>query len=191
MTASQRALLADARRVLADWPAPDPAQEDLRGRFLAFLAAHTTAALGRGLRVGHFTASTVVLDHDRQHVLLTLHPLAGRWYQLGGHLEPGDGTVAAAALREATEESGIPGLRLRPVPIGLDWHPTRCRDSAGAPSPSSHLDIEHVAVAPAAAEPRRSSESLDLAWFDVDALPEGADAVVATLVRRARASSLR
>ena len=178
-------LVVDARRVLTEWAAPSPAQDALRRRYLSFLDEHPDAD-SRDLRAGHLTASTVVLDASRERVLLTLHPLAGRWFQLGGHVEPGDGTIAAAALREATEESGIDGLDLRPTPIGLDWHPTRCRDTARALGPSSHLDFEYVAVAPPGAEHLRSDESLDLAWFALDALPEGADDVVRALIQRVR-----
>ena len=39
-------------------------------------------------------------------VLLTLHRKAGAWFQFGGHFEPGDARVHAAATREAREESG-------------------------------------------------------------------------------------
>jgi len=77
-------------------------------------------------------------------------------------------------------------LALVDYPIGLDWHPTRCRDSARALGPSSHLDVEYVAVAPPGAAHLRSDESLDLAWFALNALPEGADDVVRALIQRIR-----
>jgi 8-oxo-dGTP pyrophosphatase MutT (NUDIX family) len=178
-------LVVDARRVLTGWAAPSSDQDALRRRYLSFLDEHPDAD-SRDLRAGHLTASTVVLDASRERVLLTLHPLANRWFQLGGHVESGDGTIAAAALREATEESGIEGLDLHPTPLGLDWHPVRCRNSAGVPAPSSHLDFEYVALAPPGAEHLRSAESLDLAWFAHDALPEGADDVVRALIQRVR-----
>lgn len=184
------ALVADARDVLARWTAPDSQQEDLRQRYLQFIADNPVHAADRRLRAGHLTASTVLLDPDRRHVLLTLHPLAGRWFQLGGHCEPGDGTIGAAAAREAAEESGIPGIQMHREPIGLDWHPTTCRDGHGGLGPSSHLDIEHVGIAPEGADPVISSESLELAWFPLDDLPEGADHVVRMLVRRVRALGL-
>ena len=43
-----------------------------------------------------------------------------------------------------------------------------------------------MAVAPPGAEHLRSDESLDLAWFALDALPEGADDVVRALIQRVR-----
>ena len=48
------------------------------------------------------------------------------WLQMGGHCEPEDATLADAALREATEESGIDGLTLLPGgPVRLDRHRSR------------------------------------------------------------------
>ena len=177
----------DARLLLTGWTPPTPAQGRARSEFVAFVAEHGRRSVDRDLRVGHLTASTLLLDDARERVLLTLHPLAERWFQLGGHIEPGDATVALAAAREAAEESGIEGITLEPSPINLDRHPTLCRDSARAPGPSVHWDIQHVAFAPPGAAPRRSDESLDLAWFPLDALPDGADAVVRGLIARVRA----
>jgi 8-oxo-dGTP pyrophosphatase MutT (NUDIX family) len=171
-------LHADATRVLTQWAAPG--QEALRQGFLGFLAARPDA-MARACEPGHLTASTVVLDSDARHVLLTLHPRVGAWLQLGGHCER-DPSLAEAALREATEESGIPGLVLDPVPVRLDIHPITC--SLGVPT--RHFDVQYVAVAPAGATPVISSESADLRWWPVDALPDGTDvgAVVEAAVRR-------
>jgi 8-oxo-dGTP pyrophosphatase MutT (NUDIX family) len=184
------ACAADALAVLTAWAPPDPGQRRTRDRFVGFLDEHGAAAVDRDLRVGHLTASTVMLDAAAEQALLTLHPLIGQWVQLGGHVEPGETSMAQAAAREAHEESGIAGALLDPVPIGLDWHAVTCRDSDGGRGPSSHLDVTYVAVAPPGAAPVRSDESLDLAWFPVDALPEGADTVtrrlVAEAVRRVR-----
>jgi 8-oxo-dGTP pyrophosphatase MutT (NUDIX family) len=113
--------------------------------------------------------------------LLTLHPRVGRWLQLGGHCEPGDRSLVAAALREATEESGIEDLVLDPVPVRLDVHPITC--SLG--KPTRHLDVQFRAYAPAGARHTISAESDDLAWHPVAKLPEGVDASVRTLVSMA------
>jgi hypothetical protein len=72
---------------------------------------------------GHITASALVLDHTGTETLLTLHPRLGRWVQLGGHCEDGDADIAAAALREAGEESGIDGLTIGAMPAA----PSRTR----------------------------------------------------------------
>ncbi|MGB7983214.1 MAG: NUDIX domain-containing protein [Candidatus Nanopelagicales bacterium] len=184
-----RPLVADAIRVLTQWNPPTPAAAALRRRVLGFLAEHPDADQ-RDQRAGHLTASTLILDDARERVLLTLHPMAGRWFQLGGHLEARDTSVADAAAREAAEESGIGGLIGHRGPIGLDWHAVTCRDSAGSPGPSSHVDLEYLAVAPPDAQPRITDESLDLAWWPLDALPDGADEVVRGLVRRARTLGL-
>jgi 8-oxo-dGTP pyrophosphatase MutT (NUDIX family) len=157
---------ADAVRTLSSWESSDPGQRALREAFLGFLAARPDAC-ARSCVPGHLTASAVVLSHDSSHVLLTLHPRVGRWIQLGGHCEETDAGLAAAALREATEESGIDDLAIEPQPLHLDVHPIIC--SVG--SPTRHFDVRFLLHAPTAATPVCSSESIDLAWWPVDALP--------------------
>ncbi|MGB8021449.1 MAG: NUDIX domain-containing protein [Candidatus Nanopelagicales bacterium] len=182
-------LLVDVRRVLQTWSAPSREQGLLRTAFLDFVD-RTPDPASRDQRAGHLTASTLLLDDPRERVLLTLHPLAGRWFQLGGHCEPEDVSIAAAAGREAAEESGIAGIWMHPGLLGLDRHPTVCRDGARRPGPSVHFDLEHLGIAPPGAEPARSDESLDLAWFPVDELPPGTDPAVRLIVGRARAMGL-
>ena len=123
---------------------------------------------------GHITASAVVFSHDESHVLLTLHPRVGKWIQLGGHCEPDDAGLVDAALREATEESGIAGLRIEPELFGAAAHPITC--SLGVPT--RHLDLQFRVSAPKDAVPVCSSESIDLRWWPVDALPDNADVLL-------------
>jgi 8-oxo-dGTP pyrophosphatase MutT (NUDIX family) len=160
----------DAQRTLTDWKPVDRQQESLRQAFLALIDARDDAC-SRACEPGHVTASAVIVDSTGERVLLTLHPRVGRWLQLGGHCEPEDASLSGAALREATEESGIEGLVLDPEPVHLDIHPITC--SLGLPT--RHFDVRFVVRAPASAEHVRSDESLDLRWWPLDALPEGCD----------------
>lgn len=170
----------DAIAVLSSWRAPTAEEEALREEFLAYLRDHEDA-MSRTCAPDHLTATTAVLSHDGASVLLTLHRKAGLWLPMGGHCEPGDLTLADAALREAVEESGIAGLRLLPGPLALDRHDVWCH-----PPRSRHLDIEYGAVAPPGAQPMISDESLDLRWFPVDAIPELSDHATRRLAARAR-----
>lgn len=157
---------ADTVSTLSAWQPAQRGQESLRQAFLGLLAARPDACL-RSCAAGHITASAIVLDAAGEHVLLTLHPRVGRWLQLGGHCEPSDTTLTGAALREASEESGIAGLSIDPVPVHLDVHPITC--SLGVPT--RHFDVRFVVRAPRGASPVRSSESVDLRWWPLDALP--------------------
>ncbi|MGV9797975.1 NUDIX hydrolase [Mycobacterium sp. NPDC003449] len=178
-------LHASAVAVLTGWRTTDAAQDSLRHAVLSFLEARPDACQ-RECAPGHITASALVLDHTGTHTLLTLHPRFGRWLQLGGHCEHADADIHAAALREATEESGIAGLTIAAELAAVHVHPVTC--SLGVPT--RHLDMQFLVRAPAGAEIARSDESLDLRWWPLDALPEGTDFGLAQLARAAARTGL-
>ncbi|WKN47480.1 NUDIX hydrolase [Nocardioides sp. Arc9.136] len=164
-------LHADALALLDGWSAPGAEQEALRERYVAHLRARPDG-LERSCRPDHVTASTLVLDGAGERVLLTLHAKARQWFQLGGHCEAGDTTLAGAALREATEESGIAGLVVDPQPVHLSEHAVPfCGGPLPDGRPVHHLDVRFLALAPAGAAHAVSEESVDVAWWPVDALP--------------------
>ena len=160
-------LYADALGVLERWAAPSSAQDALRASYVAHLRTRPDG-LFKACYPDHLTASALVVSADRSRVLLTLHRKAGLWFQFGGHLEPGDATLAGAAMREATEESGVAGLVLGAAPVHLDVHAVPFCDPRGA---VRHLDVRYVATAPDGAEHTASAESYDVRWWPVDALP--------------------
>ncbi len=172
----------DALALLRAWVPPDEAQEEVRRRYVAHLEAHPDG-LRRSCFPDHITASTLILSADGEQVLLTLHAKAGAWFQMGGHCEDADTTLAGAALREAVEESGVHGLGLDPQPVQLNAHPVRFCDPRGT---VHHLDVRFLAVAPADSVHAVSEESIDVRWWRCDDLPTE-DQDMHELVRLARA----
>lgn len=174
-------LHAQARGVVAAFDHRESAQRDRADQYLAFLDSHADG-VWRECRVGHITASALVMDRDGEHVLLTLHPKVGRWLQLGGHLEPGDPGVLEGAVREVMEESGLNSGRISVVPVRLDRHPVPCgRGPAGEPLASEHLDVQFVVQVLELLPPKISAESDDLRWFPLTELPT-IDASVTALI---------
>ncbi|MGW2638843.1 NUDIX hydrolase [Streptomyces sp. NPDC001348] len=168
----------DAVLVLKGYEGRYEDQEELRQVYLEHLDAHPDG-MWKACADGHITASALVVDPEHERVLLTLHRKLRMWLQMGGHCEPDDTALADAALREATEESGIAGLALLPGgPVRLDRHHTPC---------AWHLDVQYAALAPAGALEAISDESLDLRWFPYDRVADVADGSVVRLLEATRA----
>ncbi|WP_329002392.1 NUDIX domain-containing protein [Kribbella sp. NBC_00709] len=159
---------------------PDAGQEELQKHYLQHLAAHADG-MWRSCQPEHVTASALVVDGAGTKTLLTLHKTVGRWLQLGGHCEDGDTTLSGAALREATEESGLTDLTINREPLQLSRHLLLAGGCAGA----YHLDVQFLVTATTDTEYVVSEESHDLAWFPLDALPPDTDLSVQELAARA------
>jgi 8-oxo-dGTP pyrophosphatase MutT (NUDIX family) len=160
--ASSTDLSAAAAHVAAI-PPGDGRMEAERARTLALIAGHGDA-LARTCLPGHLTGSALVVDPASRDVLVLLHAKLRVWVQPGGHAD-GDATLPGVALREATEETGIEGLRVATPGIDVDVH------AIPPPhGPHLHYDVRYLVVAPPGAVPVGNHESLDIRWLPVDEL---------------------
>ncbi len=157
----------------------DQDAEAHRRSVLAFLATHPDA-LERRCTEGHLTGSALVVDAVGRRTLLMLHRKLGRWFQPGGHAD-GDSNLAHVALREATEETGLAGLRIAVPAIDIDIH----RVHPPGEAPHLHLDVRYLVVASAGAVEVGNEESLALRWVtEPDLAALGVDPSTHRLVRR-------
>jgi 8-oxo-dGTP pyrophosphatase MutT (NUDIX family) len=70
------------------------------------LLAHTPAPFSRAqFTPGHITCTALVLHPQNGSILLMHHHRLHVWLLPGGHIEPSDTSLAAAAAREAFEET--------------------------------------------------------------------------------------
>jgi 8-oxo-dGTP pyrophosphatase MutT (NUDIX family) len=111
-------------------------------------------------------------------VLLTHHRKLDRWLQLGGHAD-GDTCLARVALREAEEESGLPGLLVDTAIFDLDRHEI---PTLGDEPAHWHYDVCYVAHAAGSEEFSISDESYALAWRAISEIAN--DLIMEQSVRR-------
>lgn len=159
--------LAVARATVAAVGLDHPDVQRHRAHILAFVDAYPDA-LHRSCTVGHLTGSALVVDPDTERILLLLHAKIQRWLQPGGHAD-GDANLAAVALREAAEETGIDGLAVDPVPIDLDVH--RFRSVRTDEPDHDHLDVRFLVVAPPGSQVATNHESEGARWVSLHELP--------------------
>ncbi|EIM74564.1 NUDIX hydrolase [Nitritalea halalkaliphila LW7] len=146
-----------------------PFEEEAAGvpDFLALL--DDPLAFSRERLEGHFTASAWVVNKKRTHALLTHHRKLGRWLQLGGHAD-GEEDLAAVAMKEAQEESGLSSLRL----VGNDIFDLDCHviPERGNVPEHYHYDVRYLIEASIDEPLTLSEESMDLAWVPFDHVPD-------------------
>jgi 8-oxo-dGTP pyrophosphatase MutT (NUDIX family) len=153
-----------------------PEESAVAARIRALVEGHANC-FDRVCRPGHVTASAWVTTPERNRFLLVHHRKLDRWLQPGGHAD-GQADIAAAALREAIEESGLAGLRLAenrspPTPLDLDVHIIPARyDDAGQlhEDAHEHHDVRFLVIAEGDLSPRVSDESHDVLWLSAEGL---------------------
>ncbi|MBA3482022.1 MAG: NUDIX hydrolase [Pirellulales bacterium] len=163
------------RRPLLDlldrYDARYPGEREISQR-IRDLVSSNADCFDRTCRPGHVTASAWVVTESRERVLLVHHRKLDRWLQPGGHAD-GQTDVAAAALREANEETGLRRLRLsddspNPLPLDLDVHIIPARYDADGnlvEDAHEHHDVRFLVIAEGDLTPQISDESHDVRWF--------------------------
>lgn len=114
---------------------------------------------------GHITASGFVLSPDASALLLIHHRRLGMWLQPGGHVDPVDVDVLAAARREVAEETAVSELVLEtPGIFDLDVHPIPGRPGVDA---HHHYDVSFLFRAKSW-DMAAADEVLDARWVAIE-----------------------
>lgn len=135
---------------------------------------------------GHATTSALIVSPDLGQTLLVDHRHLKRWLQPGGHYEPAD-FFWQSAMREAVEETAVPGLRLHPWHAGADRpFVIDSHDVPGKPSRGErahvHHDLQFLFLAdPTAALSAQLDEVAAARWHPIAALDEIAPRAVPKL----------
>ncbi|GAB4040941.1 NUDIX hydrolase [Spirosoma gilvum] len=131
---------------------------------IAFVEQHPDC-FERSLLIGHITGSAWIVSPDRQQILLIHHRKLDRWLQPGGHAD-GDPDVAAVALKEAQEETGLQSVRLlSPAIFDVDIHTIPKRNDVPE---HVHYDIRFLLEADPSETFGFSDEIKNIQWFSIE-----------------------
>ncbi len=152
------------KNLLQNYNPSDIQEQNFKLRMLEFLHQYSNC-FERSLKIGHFTASAWLLNHDQTHALLMHHAKLDQWFQLGGHAD-GHANLLEVAIKEAQEESGIENI----VPMStqifdIDVHqiPANSREAA-----HDHFDVRFLLQAVGDQDVIANKESKALVWFGKD-----------------------
>lgn len=146
----------------------------------------------KNCEVAHFTGSALVTHVESGRFLLHYHKKLGKWLQFGGHPEL-ETDMLQVALRESTEETGLPDLKIFPqtsseVPVDIEVQ--TIPEHKGLPQ-HLHLDLRYLVSThhPELLNTENPDESNTFKWFafdTTDSLPENIDPALERLILKAK-----
>ncbi|XZE51557.1 NUDIX hydrolase [Planctomycetaceae bacterium SH139] len=159
---------------LASYPDEAPRVLAMR-QFLATHQGHDR--IRRDNFQGHLTASAFLVDPNQRTVLMIKHRRLQRWLQPGGHIESSDLSLAAAACRELSEETGVPRDLMSDhasddgsVPLDLDSHLIPASEKKQEPA-HIHHDVRFLFLLTAKPNLQLQLEEVsDVRWLPLNEL---------------------
>jgi 8-oxo-dGTP pyrophosphatase MutT (NUDIX family) len=155
---------ADIRKTMQHYLELFPDEEDRQSELQSKLAnPELDLRLRSTIPDGHMCASGIILLPDSK-ILMLEHKALGIWVVPGGHYDLTDKNLAATAMRETVEETGILNVTLHPwhvkngVPLDIDTHPIPERKEKGEGA-HQHFDFRYILEI---ANPEETIENLRL-----------------------------
>lgn len=165
--------MIDLSSHLANYQPFDEKEARDKDRSIHLLNKFGQAAFDRDNMAGHFTASSIILNQDRDKILLILHRKLNKWLQPGGHCD-GNTDTFDVARTEVMEEIGLSAddfVTAKTI-FRVDIHEFNFND---VPI-HDHYDIRYVSIIDQDVElTKNDREVIDLRWFDFDELQDLGD----------------
>ena len=167
----------DGRRALIDQLrvfAPFNEQEEKDLALILSCLENSENIFTRENTLAHMTASAWVLNPAHTRVLMAYHNIYRSWSWVGGHAD-GESDLAAVALREAREETGIEHIRpVTPKIYSLEILPVNAHVKRGRfVSAHLHLNVTYLLEADdSQALHSKPDENSAVAWLSLEKAAE-------------------
>jgi 8-oxo-dGTP pyrophosphatase MutT (NUDIX family) len=146
--------------LLKNYYPENKAEIKFKKRMLNLIETEQMAFFRESLKA-HFTGSAFIINNEKTKALFVKHGKLNLWLQPGGHCD-GETDVAAVALKESFEETGLKDLTIDNSKIfDLDIH--TIPERKGVPE-HQHFDVRFLIIANEKEEPKISDESIDIQW---------------------------